>query len=188
MRRWDAERALWTVKEQTMLQQISDLQALLVRNALATLDTVNVQPSKRLLSSSVATKQECAHHASHSLICAVGLQQRTRDVWCPCRSSLLWREEQGQKQAAAMLQILLSLTSHLAPAQQLPSSRLLPRQHLSNSFLCSRQPLTLQGSPQDPAMQRQGQLKHTQHPPLRCRKARKALISWWLPLSRDSAL
>lgn len=30
LKRWDAERALWTVKEERLQQQISDLQALVV--------------------------------------------------------------------------------------------------------------------------------------------------------------
>ena len=30
MKRWDAERALWTVKEERLQQQIADLQALVV--------------------------------------------------------------------------------------------------------------------------------------------------------------
>lgn len=41
MKRWDAERALWTMREQQLQQQISDLQALVVSGSCLTRGKIN---------------------------------------------------------------------------------------------------------------------------------------------------
>ena len=77
MKRWDAERALWTMREQQMQQQISDLQGLVVRgscltcgkiDAVCTSATHDLLRRPRLRDSAVGSLPHLCWHAQALLV------------------------------------------------------------------------------------------------------------------------
>ena len=67
MKRWDAERALWTVREERLQQQIANLQALVVSN-MRTILLVSLCAPRRLMCSGRASICICtqAHNPGRS--------------------------------------------------------------------------------------------------------------------------
>jgi len=117
MRRWDAERALWTVKEQELQQQISALQALVVRKSAYP----QTPPEKVASSASRGVLHRL--NGRHRLTCdrmmsftdsLTNSPNSRLSRASPCRSSSLWMQGRG----LLLFKPLRPLDRQLPPAQQ----------------------------------------------------------------------